>query len=69
MLESVDYEKDPLLPENMLCDECGEPLYYEDDAGHEVNDGDYYTPNGTRTDFYVYKCPECGKTFKSYKCI
>ena len=58
-----------MLPESMVCDECGEPLVYDDAAGHEIKDGDYYTPNSIEYDFHVYKCPECGKTFKSYKII
>lgn len=47
------------------CPYCGEPeLEYYEMEGHELNDGDYYTPNSWVIDFYVYNCPECGKTIK-----
>ena len=32
--------------------------------GHELKDGDYYTPNSYIVDNGVYRCVECGETIK-----
>lgn len=47
------------------CPHCGGELKYIETEGHELNDGDYYTPNSFVADNYVYRCTECGETIKS----
>lgn len=47
------------------CPECGGELKFIETEGHELNDGDYYTPNSYVVDKYVYQCRECGETIKS----
>lgn len=47
------------------CPECGGPLAYVETEGHELKDGDYWTPNSYEIDNYVYHCTECGKIIKS----
>ena len=49
------------------CPHCGGNLIFGETEGHELNDGDYYTPNSYVIDNYVYKCRECGKIIKSEK--
>ena len=47
------------------CPHCGGELKFYDTEGHEINDGDYYTPNSYVIDNYVYRCVECGETIKT----
>ena len=47
------------------CPHCGGRLNYIETEGHELNDGDYYTPNSYVIDNYIYRCADCGKTIKS----
>ena len=47
------------------CPNCGGELEFVRTEGHEINDGDYYTPNSYIVDYYVYRCVECGKIFKT----
>lgn len=49
------------------CPDCGGELKELDPIGHELKDGDYFTPNSYIIDYYVYECRECGKTIKSEK--
>ena len=49
------------------CPHCGGELRFVETEGHELNDGDYYTPNSYVIDNYVYQCRECGETIKSKK--
>lgn len=49
------------------CPHCGGELRFIETEGHELNDGDYYTPNSYVIDNYVYKCRDCGETIKSEK--
>ena len=49
------------------CPHCGGELRFIETEGHELNDGDYYTPNSYVIDNYVYQCRECGETIKSEK--
>ncbi len=49
------------------CPECGGELQFVETEGHELNDGDYYTPNSYIVDCYVYRCRECGEIIKSEK--
>lgn len=49
------------------CPHCGGELRFVETEGHELNDGDYYTPNSYVIDNYVYQCRECGETIKSEK--
>ena len=49
------------------CPHCGGELQFVETEGHELNDGDYYTPNSYVIDNYVYQCRECGETIKSEK--
>ena len=49
------------------CPECGGELKFVETEGHELNDGDYYTPNSYVVDKYVYQCRECGATIKTEK--
>lgn len=47
------------------CPVCGGNLLYDDSEGHELNDGDYYTPNSWAVDLYVYHCANCGEIYKT----
>lgn len=47
------------------CPECGGGLKFVETEGHELKDGDYYTPNSYIIDRYVYKCRVCGEIIKS----
>lgn len=47
------------------CPKCGGELKYKETIGHELNDGDRWTPNSYVVDYYVYECPICGETIKS----
>ena len=49
------------------CPECGGKLKFIETEGHELKDGDYYTPNSYVVDKYVYQCRECGATIKTEK--
>ena len=49
------------------CPHCGGELEFVETEGHELKDGDYYTPNSYVIDNYVYQCRECGETIKSEK--
>lgn len=46
------------------CPRCGGEMEYVEDEGHELRDGDYFTPNSFVKDFEVYKCRECGEITK-----
>lgn len=47
------------------CPECGGELRFVETEGHELKDGDYYTPNSYVIDNYVYQCRECGEIVKT----
>ena len=47
------------------CPHCGGELVFTETEGHELNDGDYLTPNTYVIDNYVYRCVECGEIFKT----
>ena len=47
------------------CPNCGGELEYTGTEGHELKDGDYFTPNSYVVDNYVYRCVECGETIKT----
>ena len=47
------------------CPKCGGELKCKETIGHELNDGDHWTPNSYVVDYYVYECPICGETIKS----
>ena len=49
------------------CPHCGGNLIFVETEGHELNDGDYYTPNSYEIDYYIYHCAVCGETIKSEK--
>lgn len=49
------------------CPECGGELDYVETQGHELNDGDYYTPNSYIIDKYIYRCADCGEIIKTDK--
>ena len=49
------------------CPKCGGELIYDETIGHELNDGDYFTPPSYVVDYYVYHCPVCGEIIKSEK--
>ena len=46
------------------CPHCGGELKFIETEGHELKDGDYYTPNSYIVDNGVYRCVECGETIK-----
>lgn len=46
------------------CPHCGGELEFVKTDGHELNDGDYNTPNSYVIDNYVYRCVECGEIIK-----
>ena len=48
-----------------ICPECGAELEFSMTDGHELNDGDYLTPNTYVVDLYIYKCPECGAIYET----
>lgn len=47
------------------CPHCGGELEFVETDGHELNDGDYNTPNSYVIDNYVYRCVECGEIIKT----
>ena len=47
------------------CPHCGGELEFVETEGHELNDGDYFTPNSYVIDNYVYRCVECGEIIKT----
>ena len=47
------------------CPHCGGELEFVETEGHELNDGDYNTPNSYVVDNYVYRCAECGEIIKT----
>ena len=47
------------------CPLCGGNLIYDETEGHELHDGDYFTPNSWVVDLYVYHCANCGETIKT----
>ena len=48
------------------CPYCGKvELESREPEGHDLNDGDYWTPSGYEIDYYVYECCECGKIIKT----
>lgn len=47
------------------CPKCGGELKFDGTIGHELKDGDYYTPNSWVVDLYLYHCPNCGEIIKS----
>lgn len=47
------------------CPHCGGKLEFVETEGHELNDGDYFTPNSYIVDNYVYRCVECGEIIKT----
>ena len=49
------------------CPECGGELLFVETEGHELHDGDYYTPNSYIIDKYIYRCADCGETIKTDK--
>lgn len=49
------------------CPLCGGELDLLEVEGHELNDGDYYTPNSYTVENMVYRCKECGEIIKSEK--
>lgn len=49
------------------CPHCGGELRFIETEGHELNDGDHYTPNSYEIDYYIYHCAVCGETIKSEK--
>ena len=51
---------------SLRCDNCGAEMQFKDEFGHELKDGDYWTPNSWQVDGYVYECPECGERIKIY---
>lgn len=49
------------------CPYCGGELRFVRTEGHELQDGDRWTPNSYVIDNYVYECPVCGEIIKSKK--
>ena len=47
------------------CPHCGGELEFYEKEGHELNDGNYYTPNTYIIDNYVYRCADCGEIIKT----
>ena len=47
------------------CPYCGGELEFVEVEGHELKDGDYYTPNSYVIDNWVYRCVECGEIIKT----
>lgn len=47
------------------CPHCGGNLIFDETEGHELKDGDYYTPNSYEIDYHVYHCAVCGETIKT----
>lgn len=46
------------------CPHCGGFTKCVETVGHELNDGDYCTPNSYIVDYYVQECPICGERYK-----
>ena len=53
------------MEEDVKCPVCGGELDFVETEGHELNDGDYYTPNSYIIDYFVYRCRECGEIVKT----
>lgn len=53
--------------DSCICPECGGELECWKEVGHELKDGDYYTPNSYVIDYFIYRCADCGEIFKSEK--
>lgn len=66
-METFDAFCDCIVMGDGDCPECGGELEFSETEGHELNDGDYYTPNSYEIDNYVYRCRECGAIIKSEK--
>lgn len=49
------------------CPVCGGELVFDCSEGHELDDGDYWTPNSWVVDCYVYHCANCGEITKTTK--
>ncbi len=47
------------------CPHCGGNLLYDHADGHELNDGDYWTPNSYLEDMFYYRCSYCDEIYKS----
>lgn len=47
------------------CPHCGGELRFIETEGHELKDGDYFTPNSYEIDNYIYECRNCGEIIKS----
>ena len=47
------------------CPNCGGELRFVETEGHELKDGDYFTPNSYEIDNYIYECRNCGEIIKS----
>ena len=47
------------------CPHCGGELKYVGSEGHEIKDGNYYTPNSYIVDNFVYSCELCGEIFRT----
>lgn len=47
------------------CPHCGGELEFYEKEGHELNDGNHYTPNTYIIDNYVYRCADCGEIIKT----
>lgn len=47
------------------CPRCGGKPEFVETNGHELHDGDRYTPNSYVIDEYIYRCRECGEIIKS----
>lgn len=53
------------MEEDVKCPVCGGELDFVETEGHELKDGDYYTPNSYIIDYFVYRCRECGEIVKT----
>lgn len=47
------------------CPHCGGNLRYLRSEGHDLKDGDYWTPSSYEVDWWYYECPICGEVIKS----
>lgn len=64
-IEVYDAFKGLILWGEGNCPDCGGELKFVRTEGHELKDGDRWTPNSWEVDCYVYICPVCGQTIKS----